>query len=161
MFCFRIIASGVRRLSRSFYGGSGENLHPHRRTGSFAELSGGTGSPGSLRHFHNSGNGSQTTIPGGREAIHMSRKRAPLKFGQTQSDSDLQAMEQEQQKQQSDSLTVKNNVTTTTIEESTTNSTSSSTLDNSASTSSNSTGQTSVPISKKLSRITLRKLKIW
>ena len=43
---FRIIASGVRRLSRSFYGGSGENLHTQRRTGSFAELS---GSHGSLR----------------------------------------------------------------------------------------------------------------
>ena len=56
-FFFRIIASGVRRLSRSFYGGSGENLgHSHRRTGSlgpgnFAELSGGNGNHGSLRQL--------------------------------------------------------------------------------------------------------------
>ena len=57
---FRIIASGVRRLSRSFYGGSGESInHTQRRTGSFAELSGGYGNHGSLRQLPTTAHHSQ------------------------------------------------------------------------------------------------------
>ena len=54
VYFFRIIASGVRRLSRSFYGGSGESLHAQRRTGSFAELSGNHGSLRQLPTAHHS-----------------------------------------------------------------------------------------------------------
>ena len=92
---------------------------------------------------------------------HMSRKRVPLpKFGQTQSDSDLQAMEE----QESDSVTLKNSsgsgINSSEVASTNSSSNSSSTLNSSNS----ATGQastTSIPISKKLSRITLRKLKIW
>ena len=91
---------------------------------------------------------------------HMSRKRVPLpKFGQTQSDSDLQAMEE----QESDSVTLKNSSGSginSEVQATNSNSNSSTTLNSS----NGATGQastTSTPISKKLSRITLRKLKIW
>jgi len=161
----RIIASGVRRLSRSFYGGSGENLgHSHRRTGSFAELSGGNGNHGSLRQLPTGQHSQATPHPlAGRDnsSHHMSRKRVPLpKFGQTQSDSDLQAMEE----QESDSVTLKNSsgsgINSSEVQATNSSSNSSTTLNSSNS----ATGQastTSIPISKKLSRITLRKLKIW
>ena len=94
---------------------------------------------------------------------HMSRKRVPLpKFGQTQSDSDLQAMEEQES---SDSVnTLKNSsgsgINSSEVQATNFSSNSSTTLNSSNS----ATGQastTSIPISKKLSRITLRKLKIW
>ena len=112
----------------------------------------------------------------------MSRKRAANlpKFGQTHSDSDLQKMDETEEK--SDANTVKNTFPENTpLEQETAasgvnsaedktdiSSISTSLYSNSSkNTASTSTVQTpnppssSVPISKKLSRITLRKLKIW
>ena len=112
----------------------------------------------------------------------MSRKRVANlpKFGQTHSDSDLQKMDETEEK--SDAKTVKNTFPenrpleqetaasgVNSAEDKTDISSISTSLysNSSKNTASTSTVQTpnppssSVPISKKLSRITLRKLKIW
>ena len=94
----------------------------------------------------------------------MSRKRVPLpKFGQTQSDSDLQGMEEDHKKQESDTVTLKNSSSGVNSEETipSSNPNGSSTALNSANNVPSPQATNSVPISKKLSRITLRKLKIW
>merc|ERR1712141_305828 len=67
----RMIASSVRRISRSFYSASNETLNTsHHRTGSFAEISGVT-----------------------RQSV-VARKIAQQRFNQTsQSDSDLPELE--------------------------------------------------------------------
>ena len=93
---------------------------------------------------------------------HMSRKRVPLpKFGQTQSDSDLQAMEEQES---SDSVNTLKNSSGSGINSEVQATNSSSNSSKTLNSSNSATGQastTSIPISKKLSRITLRKLKIW
>ena len=81
--------------------------HSHHRTGSFAELTGGAGS----------GSGIQRPGPAARR---IAAAAAQQKIGQTQSDGDLQG------------------------------------IDNNAK-----AEATEAPISKKLSKINLRKLKIW
>ena len=92
----------------------------------------------------------------------MSRKRVPLpKFGQTQSDSDLQAMEEQES---SDSVNTLKNSSGSGINsevQATNSSSNSSTTLNSSNSATGQASTTSTPISKKLFRITLRKLKIW
>ena len=118
-FCFlsRMIASSVRRISRSFYSASNETLNTsHHRTGSFAEISGVT-----------------------RQSV-VARKIAQQRFNQTsQSDSDLPELEKK----------VVEPIVTTPPSSSPSSSTPS------CQESSNAT------VSKKLSKINLRKLKIW
>ena len=117
-FFSRMIASSVRRISRSFYSASNETLNTsHHRTGSFAEISGVT-----------------------RQSV-VARKIANNKrFNQTsQSDSDLPELEKK----------VVEPIVTTPPSSSPSSSTPS------CQESSNAT------VSKKLSKINLRKLKIW
>ena len=116
-FCFlsRMIASSVRRISRSFYSASNETLNTsHHRTGSFAEISGVT-----------------------RQSV-VARKIAQQRFNQTsQSDSDLPELEKK---------VVEPIVTTP---------------PSSSPSTSSCQEPSQTPVSKKLSKINLRKLKIW
>ena len=116
-FCFlsRMIASSVRRISRSFYSASNETLNTsHHRTGSFAEISGVT-----------------------RQSV-VARKIAQQRFNQTsQSDSDLPELEKK---------VVEPMVTTP---------------PSSSPSTSSCQEPSQTPVSKKLSKINLRKLKIW
>ena len=114
-FVYRMIASSVRRISRSFYSASNETLNTsHHRTGSFAEISGVT-----------------------RQSV-VARKIAQQRFNQTsQSDSDLPELEKK---------VVEPIVTTP---------------PSSSPSTSSCQEPSQTPVSKKLSRINLRKLKIW
>jgi len=111
----RMIASSVRRISRSFYSASNETLNTsHHRTGSFAEISGVT-----------------------RQSV-VARKIAQQRFNQTsQSDSDLPELEKK---------VVEPIVTTP---------------PSSSPSTSSCQEPSQTPVSKKLSKINLRKLKIW
>jgi hypothetical protein len=116
----RIIASGVRRLSRSFYGGSGDSLNQSpRRTGSFAEPTGSGGT----------GNGSGRQPLRRPHRSHLARKVASQL---PHSDGELSDLEQ-----LSSATAAKN-------------------TENPAENPSNQQNMT-----KKLSKINLRKLKIW
>ena len=103
-----MIASSVRRISRSFYSASNENLSTsHHRTGSFAEISGIT-----------------------RQSV-VARKIAQQRFKETQSDTDLPDLEKKAENIQSSQSTTQNS------------------------------SQESTPVGRKLSKMNLRKLKIW
>ena len=160
---FRIIASGVRRISRSFYGNNSDSSghHSHRRPGSFADFS---GSIGTSRTHHPVTSGhhpvtsgfpsslSQVSSPpsglsgGHRKLSHL------VRMGQAQSEGDLTA----------DVTSGGNRILSKKIEESKKEELQQATsLPSTPGGSSSPSTSGSVPISKKISRITLRKLKIW
>ena len=113
-----MIASSVRRISRSFYSASNENLSTsHHRTGSFAEISGVT---------------RQSVV-----ARKIAQQRFAANHSQSQSDSDIPDLKKES-KAESPSLQPCQTSNLTTSQES-----------------------TGTPVGRKLSKINLRKLKIW
>ena len=119
-----MIASSVRRISRSFYSASNENLSTsHHRTGSFAEISGVT---------------RQSVV-----ARKIAQQRFAANHSQSQSDSDIPDLQAEKSK--------------TTVEPQPPTVQTCQTLPPNSTASQ----ESSTPVGRKLSKINLRKLKIW
>ena len=173
---FRIIASGVRRISRSFYGGSGESLNRSRGESPSGNQNprGGGGSPGHSPRVGSPISGNQRS--GSFVEPFPRRKMAPM-ANQNHFATSNQKSQKQIEKSNTESASppivpatvatspqsageIPSQLATATASNFDSKTTKSETPPPPSS-SSSSQKNTTVPLTKRLSKINLRKLKIW